>query len=204
MNKTADMPAYQRAYRAAHREERRAKQRVYRAGLLAAGLCANCRAPAEGWRCRECRGNSAIQEAAMTPAEKARGICERAGYGFRATLEAFLLNGYVFSTPELFAMARPVPYGIESIEPHEWWPRASCDAWFIWCGVGDARHLLKLMPFPLPWLGWNRVGRDWTRNHWVRLNRFESALDAQAVIAIKRRHEHHYSSARNGADPFGA
>jgi|GEM_PF-1336530 len=116
----------------------------------------------------------------MTPVEQAKALL---GADWLEALEAHLLHGFVFSTPEAFLMGRPVPRAAEIRDPWQTWPRAECDAWFVWVGVGRAVGLLSLMPYPLPWIGWHRVGRGWSENHWwpadkvSRLQRFQSLLE---------------------------
>ena len=116
--------------------------------------------------------------AGLTPAEQAKSICEAAGDNFREVMEAHLLRGYVFSGPDYFLLGRPVARALGGgvLARRD----AAPDAWFVWVGVGEAARLLALMPFPLPWLGWYRGGRGWPANHWVRTERFESALATRA------------------------
>jgi hypothetical protein len=115
----------------------------------------------------------------MTPAEKAKAVCERAGGNFREIVEAHMMHGFLFSTPELFLATRPVPSCGDISDLQASWPREECDAWFVWAGVGDWAALLRLMPYELPLVGWYRAGRGWRDCHWVPVNllrRFESAL----------------------------
>lgn len=103
----------------------------------------------------------------MTPAERAAKLCRARGGDFAAEVEAHLLTGYVFSTPELFLMGRPVP---RESDPADIWtphPLKTCNAWFVWIGVGNAQELIRRMPFPLPWIGWQRQGREWSNDHWL-------------------------------------
>jgi hypothetical protein len=111
----------------------------------------------------------------MTPVERAKDLL---GSGWLDALEAHLLQGFVFSTPETFLMARPVPRGAEILDPWQAWPREACDAWFVWIGVGRPAHLLAHAPFPLPWIGWNRLGRRWTDNHWWPAEKVSRQVDA--------------------------
>ncbi len=115
----------------------------------------------------------------MTPAEEAKAVCERAGEDFREVVEAHMLHGWLFSTPDLFLAARPVPSQADVSDLWAEWPRERCDAWFIRLSVGSMWQALSLMPFDLPLVGWYRAGRGWESNHWVStklLRRFESAL----------------------------
>ena len=105
------------------------------------------------------------------PAILAAELCRARGGDFREEVEAFLLNGFVFSGDDYFLMGRPVPRQAGAPElwaPH---PRQACDAWFVWIGVGRWAQLLALMPYELPWLGWYRQGRDWQECHWIKCAR---------------------------------
>jgi hypothetical protein len=105
----------------------------------------------------------------MTPAERAAELCRARGASFRDELEAHLLNGWVFSTPEVFLLGRPVPRSADMADPHAVYPAEECDAWFVWLGVGSAERLLALMPYELPWIGWYRQGRGWRSCHWLAM-----------------------------------
>lgn len=115
----------------------------------------------------------------MTPAERAKAICEQAGDNFREVAEAHMLSGLLVATPDLFLAARPVPSLADISDLQSPWPREECDAWFVWVGVGEWARLLEWMPFELPLIGWYRQGRGWESSHWVPLKylrRFTSAL----------------------------
>jgi hypothetical protein len=103
----------------------------------------------------------------MFPVEEAAQVCRGAGYEFREVLEAHLLNGFVFSTPDAFLAGRPVPKGADMSDLWCSWPDEVCNAWFVWLAAGDAWRLIDLTPYPLPWVGWHRTGRDWSDNHWL-------------------------------------
>ena len=102
----------------------------------------------------------------MSPAETAAELCRARGGDFREEMEAHLLHGYVFATPTAFLMGRPMPRSGNAGDLWRTWPRGECDAWFVWIGVGDAAELLAMTPFPLPWIGWYRQGREWQARHW--------------------------------------
>lgn len=115
----------------------------------------------------------------MTPVERAKAICERAGDDFREVVEAHMLHGWLFSTPDLFLAIRPVPSEADISDLWAQWPREQCNAWFVWIGVGSVQGALRLMPYELPLVGWYRANRGWRGNHWIPtrlLRRFESAL----------------------------
>lgn len=103
-----------------------------------------------------------------TPAERARILCDQRNGNFREEVEAFMVTGFVFSGPRWFLMGKAVPRSADLSDL--WAPYApdECDAWWVWCGVGDAATLLSLMPYPLEWVGWHRQGRNWQgRRHWL-------------------------------------
>lgn len=112
----------------------------------------------------------------ISPVEQAAALCRARGASFRDELEAHLLNGWVFSTPDLFAMGRAVPRSADVSDLGATYPADECDAWFVWLGVGDARALLALMPYLLPWIGWHRQGRGWRECHWLRTDRLRKAV----------------------------
>lgn len=103
----------------------------------------------------------------MTPVEYAAKLRRDAGKNFTDELEAFLLTGFVFSTPMAFLMGKPVPRDVWIHDPWETWPKERCDAWFVWLAVGDAWRLMDMMPFELPYVGWYRQGRGWQEIHWL-------------------------------------
>jgi hypothetical protein len=81
---------------------------------------------------------------------------------FEHDLILHLDNGYVFSTPEIFVMGRPVrrDAGVECIfNPEIVWPRDECDCWHIYLMAGSGAALVGLMPWWLPWVSMERDGR---------------------------------------------
>lgn len=95
----------------------------------------------------------------MTPIEQAKMVylndpeCNRV---FEADLAEYLKNGYVWSSPTEFIMARPTH-----------------DAWFVHlaAGKGALRRFLDLMPFELPFLEWERKGKCFRRWSLERVRR---------------------------------
>ena len=71
-----------------------------------------------------------------------------------------LRGGYVFSTPEYFIMGRGVDStaDIELIlNPEFIFPRVAQDAWWVYLCAGDGLgELVRLMPYPLAFVGWER------------------------------------------------
>jgi len=108
----------------------------------------------------------------MTPVEQAKAVYDReeCARSFREDFEAHLLGGYVTSTPEYFAMARPVIRAADAadiVNPWVTFDREDCDAWLIYLAAGDLAQLIAAPPFHLPWIGWERDNvlrwRDLTR-----------------------------------------
>lgn len=88
-------------------------------------------------------------------------------------LALYLQNGYVFSFPHLFAMARPVqawaPEQWISDPTHEF---AVSDAWYVHLAIGDLAELVRLMPFPAPFICFYRKFRGGLKIHpWADFRR---------------------------------
>ena len=81
--------------------------------------------------------------AAMTPFDQVLHLYEESPtMDFEADLEAHFRHGCVVTTPQVFAMARPVrrdwtPERLRN--PFEVEPLETADCWFIWCLAGDLR-----------------------------------------------------------------
>lgn len=124
----------------------------------------------------------------MTPVEQAAAVYERewcAG-SFREDLEAHLLHGYVHSTPQAFVMARPVDSRAEEaliLDPWHAFPRAQQDAWLIWLAAGDLAPFLRLFPYELPRLGWQKRNR-------LRWHELAQGSSQQFLIARLRKVGH--------------
>jgi hypothetical protein len=70
-------------------------------------------------------------------------------------------RGYVFSTPEVFAMGRPVRRAAPAAEifnPEVNWPAGECDCWHLYLIAGSPAAAVRLMPYRLPWLSVERGG----------------------------------------------
>jgi len=110
----------------------------------------------------------------MTPVERAAQVYQReeCASTFQRDLEAHLLNGYVFSTPQAFAMGRAVNSKADEaliLDPWHSFKSEDCDAWLIWLAAGDLPSLLHCFPHPLPLIGYQM------RNI-LRFRGFQSAL----------------------------
>ena len=104
----------------------------------------------------------------MTPYEQAQAIyarepCYRT---FAEDLELHLRHGWVFSTPQVFAMGRPVTtYGTERqiIDPAHSYEDLSManmgdliDCWHIHVLAGSLARALPLLPYELPFMSFQR------------------------------------------------
>lgn len=95
----------------------------------------------------------------MTPYAKAvavyrRELCARS---FAEDLQSHLANGYVFSTPELFAMGRPVCKDAPKsliLDPTVRFDNPDC--WLCWLFSGNLLALTLNMPYWLPWIAFER------------------------------------------------
>ena len=96
---------------------------------------------------------------AMTPFLAAAAVYDRepCARSFEADLFLHLVHGVVVSTPDVFAMVRPVwsTWGIERLRtPSE--TAADGDCWWIWLAAGNVGSLFA---WPLPvrvWVGFER------------------------------------------------
>lgn len=68
-------------------------------------------------------------------------------------------NGFVFSTPDFFIMGRPVSRLAFDPNKLEFFPRETCDAWFIHVMAGDMAKAWSILPWELPYLLWERLER---------------------------------------------
>lgn len=97
----------------------------------------------------------------LTPVELAALVYEQepCARTFREDLEGHLINGYVFSTPELFLMGRAVdssaPYEVVT-DPWQVFARERCDAWLCYLAAGDLTQMPGLIPYELPKIGFER------------------------------------------------
>lgn len=119
----------------------------------------------------------------MTPVEQAAAVYEReeCARTFREDLEAHLLNGYVFSTPTMFMMGRPVRHDAppeDLVNPWVVFPREECDAWMVYLAAGNLAEFWTVEPFPLVYVIFERqnVLRCFYAKHVKRLCSFKPLL----------------------------
>lgn len=94
------------------------------------------------------------------------------GKDFSALLGHCIREGaYVWSTPTEFILAMPV-----SIREGRLVHDDAGDTWFVHLaaclnGSNGTKRFLELAPFRLPWVAWNRHGRELKRYRWSRVAR---------------------------------
>lgn len=93
---------------------------------------------------------------------------------FAEDLCAHLKHGYVLGTPTGLVLGRPVPRDASHrliVTPEASFNPAACDCWHVWLGVGDWQSiLLDHLPYPLPWMSWERRFR-------LRFHKTEKVLE---------------------------
>ncbi len=80
---------------------------------------------------------------------------------FGQMMDAYLVNGYVVSTPEYFICARPVrrDADVQSIiNPVYPFDPSECDAWFVGLMAGDPRLIWTYVPRTFEYCGYQREG----------------------------------------------
>lgn len=97
----------------------------------------------------------------MTPFEQAKAVYDKepCARSFAQDLMLHYLRGFVFSTPTFFIMGRPVPRSEDPaliVNPAHSFDRAECDAWMIYLMAGDPTEAWSIMPWRLPWFGFER------------------------------------------------
>lgn len=96
----------------------------------------------------------------MTPVERAAAVYQReaCARSFREDLEAHLLHGLVFSTPDSFVMARPVwAKAPKELIVDPWFNDfAVKDAWHLYLFSGPLENAFKAAPYILPWVTFER------------------------------------------------
>lgn len=102
----------------------------------------------------------------MTPAEQIAALYDTdSPRTFREDLEAHMLCGYVFATPDYMLMGRAVDSSADPEEIRNPWhvfPRDRQDCWLIYAfasvvpGMGLVKTCLTHLPYPLPLVSWER------------------------------------------------
>lgn len=108
----------------------------------------------------------------MTPAQQAAEVYKReeCPRSFMEDVRAHLANGYVISTPDFFAMGRPVDSTADHakiINPWHTFPRNRWDCWFVYLVAGDMQQAWTCFPFPLEKIAFEK--RNKIRYHCFQL-----------------------------------
>ena len=75
-------------------------------------------------------------------------------------------HGFVFARPDFFIMGRPVTQWAPAeliTDSHFLFRIADCDCWYIHSAAGNMAAAWSVMPWPLPWIAYERV-RDGARH----------------------------------------
>lgn len=83
---------------------------------------------------------------------------------------AHLIGGYVISTPEVFLLFRPVDSRRPDLFDDPWAVFEEVDTWFCYLAAGDLSQFGRFMPYPLPFVAWNR--KNSLRFHTLPQTRF--------------------------------
>lgn len=97
----------------------------------------------------------------MRPIDRARLVYEQepCARTFEQDLGLHLAYHVVHSDNTLFLMGRAVPRNapLELIrDPEHIFSPGECDCWWVYLAAGEVNSFLYYMPYPLPWLGWER------------------------------------------------
>lgn len=66
-------------------------------------------------------------------------------------------HAFVFSTPNFFIMGRPVIMRIFDPKRLDLFSPSKADAWFIHAMAGDIPRVWSVLPWELPFIGWERT-----------------------------------------------
>lgn len=100
--------------------------------------------------------------------------------------------GFVYGNPSFFIMGRPVVRADFNPSFLQVWNRNEADAWYIHAMSGDMKRAWDILPYPLGYLGWERIQggkRDlrWYRTEDIRrLSRNEplAAIESLAEMCV--------------------
>lgn len=82
---------------------------------------------------------------------------------FDIDLRAYLTNGYVYSGPDLFVMARLIPHDLPDIgldNPYARFDNADC--WYVHASAGRIGRVFELMPVSVKYARWIKHGKHFT------------------------------------------
>ena len=102
---------------------------------------------------------------------------------FEEDLDWHLKTGYVVSRPEFFAMARPVDKNAAAsliVNPGISFSKPDC--WHIWLVAGDMMMALDALPFPLPFISFERNNKLKVYEYRRFLRRCEALCQSNPVL----------------------
>jgi hypothetical protein len=119
----------------------------------------------------------------LSPIDECHRVFREKGVDFPALLELHYRHGYVVSTPEVFVMGRPVerdalPEEIRDPAFNIW---NHPDAWWFHGFWGNPHVLWRMMPFDLPYVGWEKFDMNLRFYPLADLRRFTNAEKAMAT-----------------------
>jgi len=111
-------------------------------------------------------------------------ISAKAFYGdrFADVLAAHLTHGYVISGPGILCMGKPVPLSapLEQMQnPYHTFDRGQCNAWWLHWIEGDMRSLVRLFPFELPFVAYERRCR-------LVIRRYDNVVSGRRELPASR------------------
>jgi len=104
----------------------------------------------------------------MNILERAKQIYNLCGYSDMCQdLSAYMANGCVYLTPDSLLVLKPVCRDSEE-HPANQWNVINPDAWYVQVIIGEVRKLIKVIPYDLPYIGWER-GINKTCLKWFKM-----------------------------------
>lgn len=83
---------------------------------------------------------------------------------FTRHIDAHILHGYCYITPDQLALARPVcsRWSLPDLSNPCKIPALTekADCWYVWAAIGDLEFLLSLIPYPLEMIAFARRRPD--------------------------------------------
>ncbi len=123
----------------------------------------------------------------MSPIDSCASAFANRGVDFAPILEQHYKHGYVVSTPDVFAMGRPVcsgwtPEQICDPEYNFYGYRQICDAWWFQGFYGKPCKLWPMIPFSLDLAGWSKFDKCPRFYPMITLRRLTVVLDEPAAV----------------------
>ena len=97
----------------------------------------------------------------MSPYDQMASEYDRVAHGWtmRDYVAWYAGNGFVYATPDYFVMGRPVrrAAGVAEICSPKQFKREESDCWYVHAFAGDLRAVWGILPYPLPWVAFDRL-----------------------------------------------